>query len=144
LIIKIKALSNVQTFHYLISCLKGEAKGLIINLQTTNNNFPVAWELVTQRYIVKLIAMKHVKHLCHLPQIKKGDASSLHHLINHVTSHVNALQALSLNFAMQDLILNHLLLSTLDAETHKEWELHTANQQNIPTIIEVIAFLETR
>jgi hypothetical protein len=93
---------------------------LIINLQITNDNFPVAWELVTQRYnSIKLIAIKHVKHLCQMPQIKKGDASSLHHLINHVTTHVNALQALSLNAPMQDLILNHLLLSTLDPETHK-------------------------
>jgi hypothetical protein len=45
---------------------------------------------------------------------------------------------------MQDLSLNHLLLSTLDAEIHKEWELHTANQQEIPLTTEVIAFLETR
>jgi hypothetical protein len=88
--------------------------------------------------------MKHVKHLCQMPQIKKRDASSLRHLINHVTSHVNAIQALSLNATMQDLILNHLLLSTLDPETHKEWELHTATQQDIPSTTEVIAFQETR
>jgi len=25
---------------------------------------------------------------------------------------------------MQDLILNHLMLSTLDADTHKEWKIH--------------------
>jgi hypothetical protein len=76
--------------------------------------------------------MKHVKHLCQMPQIKTSDASSLRHLINHVTSHVNALQALSLNAPMQDLILNHLLLSTLDPEMYKEWELRAANQQDIP------------
>jgi len=51
---------------------------------------------------IKLIAMKHVRHLCQMPQIKKGDASSLRSLINHVSGHKNALQALSLNVPIQD------------------------------------------
>ena len=46
---------------------------------------------------------------------------------------MNAIQALALNTCMQDLMLNHLLLLVLDSETHKEWELQTAAQQDIPT-----------
>jgi len=96
LIVNNTILSNVQKFHYLIASLKNEAKDLICNLQITNENFLVAWQLVTQRYNNKrLIAMVHAKHLC--PQVRKGDASSLCQLINHVSSHMNALQALSLN-----------------------------------------------
>ena len=45
---------------------------------------------------------------------------------------------------MQDLLLNHLLLSVLDSETHKEWELQTATQQDIPTTSAVTDFLEAR
>ena len=45
---------------------------------------------------------------------------------------------------MQDLMLNHSLLSVLDSETHKEWELQTATQQDIPTTSTVINFLEAR
>jgi len=45
---------------------------------------------------------------------------------------------------MQDLMLNHLLLSVLDSETHKEWELQTATQQDISTTATVIQFLEAR
>jgi len=75
LILNNPALSNVQKFHYLIASLKNEAKDLISNLQITNENFLVAWQLVTQRYNNKqLIAMMHTKRLCHLPQVKKGDA----------------------------------------------------------------------
>jgi len=77
LIVNNTTISNVQKFHYLIASLKNEAKNLISNLQITNENFLVAWQLVTQRYNNKqLIAMKHAKHLCHLPQVRKGDASS--------------------------------------------------------------------
>ena len=112
------ALSNIQKFHYLTASLKGEAKGVISNLQITSENFAVAWKLVTQRYNnQRLISMMHAKNLCCLPAAKKSDASSLHQLINHVSSHMNALRALSLNVPIQDLMLNDLLLSALDAET---------------------------
>jgi len=89
------------------------------------------------------IVMKHVKHLCQMPQIKKGDASSLRSLTNHVSSHLNVIQPLSLIVSMQNLILYHLMLSTLDADTHKEWKLHTAHQDILLTT-ELISFLETR
>jgi hypothetical protein len=72
-----------------------------------------------------------------MPQIKKGCASSLRYLINHVSSHINALQALSLNIPMHDKILNHLMLSTLGAEKHKVWEMHTVAHQDIPLTTEV-------
>jgi hypothetical protein len=75
----------VQKFHYLIALLKNEGKDLVSNLQITNENFLVAWQLVTQRYNnQRLIAMMHAEHLCQMPQVKKGDASSLHKLISRV------------------------------------------------------------
>ena len=46
LIVNNPALSNVQKFHYLIASLKNEDKDLISNLQITNENFLVAWQLV--------------------------------------------------------------------------------------------------
>jgi hypothetical protein len=68
-----------------IASLKNEAKDLISNLQITNENFLLAWQLVTQRYNNKrLIAMMHAKHVCQVPQVKKADASSLRQFINHV------------------------------------------------------------
>jgi len=88
--------------------------------------------------------MMHAKHLCHLPQARKGDASSLRQLINHVSSHMNALQALSLNVLVQDLMLNHLMLVTIDPETLREWELITASRTDTPTTAELITFLESR
>jgi hypothetical protein len=48
LIIQNRTLPNVQKLHYLLSSLKGEAKALISNLPITNDNFSVAWGLVTQ------------------------------------------------------------------------------------------------
>jgi len=118
LIVNNASLSNVQKLHYPIALLQNEAKDVIRNLQITNENFLVAWQLVTQRYNNKrLIAMMHAKLLCQMPPVRKGDASSLRQLINHVSSHMKTLQALSLNVRIQDLMLNHLMLVTLDTET---------------------------
>jgi len=50
LIVNNTNLSNVQKFHYLIASLSNEAKDLIPNLEITNENILVAWQLVTQRY----------------------------------------------------------------------------------------------
>jgi hypothetical protein len=86
LIVNNTTLSNVQKFHYLIASLKDEAKDLICNLPITHDNFLVAWQLVTQRYNNKqLIAMMHAKQLRQMPQVKRGEASSLRQLINHLT-----------------------------------------------------------
>ena len=86
----------------------------------------------------------HAKHLCQMPQVRKGDASSLRQLINHVSSHMNALQALSLNVPVQDLMLNHWMLATLDPETQQEWELITALRADTPTTAELVTLLESR
>jgi diphosphomevalonate decarboxylase len=120
-------------------------KDLISNLQITNENFLVAWQLVSQRYNNKrLIAVMYAKLLCQMPPVKRGDASSLRQLINHVSSHINALQALSLNVPIQDLMLNHLMLATLDTETQREWELIMASRTDTPTTAELVTFLESR
>ena len=57
--------------------------------------------------------------MCQMPPVQKGDTSSLRQLINHVSSHMNALQALSLNVSIQDLMLNHLMLATLEKKLNK-------------------------
>ena len=93
---------------------------MLSKLQITNENSVVAWQLVTQRYKNKqLIPMMHDKHLCQVPHVKKRDVSSLRQLINHVSSHMNTLQELSLNVPLQDLILNHLMLARIDPETRR-------------------------
>ena len=88
--------------------------------------------------------MMHAKHLCQMPQVKRGDASSLHKLISRVSSHMSVLHALSLNVYFQDLMLNHLMLATVDAEMQNEWELLTASRADTPTTSELITFLESR
>jgi hypothetical protein len=69
---------------------------------------------------------------------------TLRQLINHVSSYTNALQALNLQATMHDLISNNLLLSVLDTETHKEWELHSSKMQDLSSTKEITEFLKDR
>jgi len=56
----------------------------------------------------------------------------------------NALQALTLNVPVQDLMLNHLMLAKLDPDTQRELELITASRIDIPSTTELLTFLESR
>jgi hypothetical protein len=77
--------------------------------------------------------MMQAKNLCQIPHVKKGDATSLRRVINHVSSHINVLQPLSLNVTVQDLMLNHLILTSVDDQSQLDWELVTAPRADIPT-----------
>jgi hypothetical protein len=86
----------------------------------------------------------HANHVCQMHQFQQGDASSLGQLINHVSNHINALQALSLNVHVQELILNYLMLATLDNQTLQVWEQITASRTDTPTTAELVTFLKSK
>jgi hypothetical protein len=134
------ALPYVQKFHFLIASLKNEAKYLISKLQIAKENFFCC--LATSNTIQQQTINSH--DAC---QAYMSDAPSQkgRHIItapvNHVSNHVNTLQALSLNVPVQDLMSNHLMLATLDPETQQEWELITASCARTPMTAELVTFL---
>ena len=79
-----------------------------------------------------------------MPPVQNGNASSLRQLINHVSSHMNALQALSFNVPIQDLMLYHLMLATLDTEAQREWELNMASRKDNPNDCRISHIFENK
>jgi len=57
---------------------------------------------------------------------------------------MKALQTLTLNVPVQDLMLNHLMLATIDPESPRQWELNKASRTDIQTTAELITFMESR
>jgi hypothetical protein len=53
---------------------------------------------------------------------------------------MNALQTLSLNAPVQDLMMNHIMSALLNGETQREWELITSPRADTPTTAELITF----
>lgn len=66
------AIPTIQKFHYLKACLKGDAAEIIASLETSTENYTVAWNLLKQRYNnKKFIIDTHLKALFDIPCISK-------------------------------------------------------------------------
>jgi len=57
---------------------------------------------------------------------------------------MNELRTLSLNVPVQVLMLNQLMLATLDPETQRDFELITASRGDTTTTVQIFTFLESR
>ena len=83
----------MHQFYYLKACLKDEAAEVITSLETTNENYPVAWELLKSRYDDrKFIVESHFKSLFEVPCISKE--FSIRSSVDKVQKHCRALKAL--------------------------------------------------
>ena len=88
LIVYNTTLSSVQKFHYLIASLN-EAKDLISNLQITNENFLVAWQLVTQQMINCHDACQAFMPNAPNQKGRRIITASINSVHIHVSSHMN-------------------------------------------------------
>lgn len=81
--------------HYLRSSLKGEAIQVIQALETSNQNYEVAWGLLEERYDnPRLITQNHVKAIFEMPAISKESHTQLRSLVDVTLKHLRALKAL--------------------------------------------------
>ncbi|XP_072400679.1 uncharacterized protein [Diabrotica undecimpunctata] len=76
-------LSNIKKFYYLKSCLTDSAAAVISSLEVTNDNYTIAWSILTDRFQNdKLIVHSHVRALFELSVIQKESPSQLRKLID--------------------------------------------------------------
>ncbi|KOB78342.1 Uncharacterized protein OBRU01_02661, partial [Operophtera brumata] len=76
-----------------------------------------------------------------------GESSTqIKHLLDNTTACLKALNNLGTDTKSWDTIVNYLVLSKLDPETRKAWELDTNKQdvETLPTWNDLVSFLETR
>lgn len=139
-----ESLDEVQKFHYLISCLEGEAVNLVQSLDITASNYRVAWDLLKQRYENKrMIINSHLKSLFDLPVLPKENVTSLRHFIDSFNKDLRALKSLGQDIDQWDTILLFLLSSKLDFASKKDWENKISSNSN-PTVSEFCKFLNNR
>lgn len=90
-------LSDVQKFTYLKASLKSEPLNLIKDLQLTNTNYKVAFDILNKRYDDTLaIVNMHLSALIEVNSINKGDCKQLREFITNIKQNFNSLQALNL------------------------------------------------
>ncbi|XP_070170444.1 uncharacterized protein [Polyergus mexicanus] len=129
-------ITPVQKLQYLRLSLTDEAAHVIQALETSPQNYEIAWGLLTERYDNKrVIIQSHVRALFELPAITKESSAQLRSLVDSAFKHTRALHALGQPTISWDALLFQLITSKLDRNTHKEWE-HSLNGTQLPPITE--------
>ncbi|XP_077275276.1 uncharacterized protein LOC143904452 [Temnothorax americanus] len=137
-------LTPVQKLQYLRSSLSDEAAQVIQSLETSSQNYEVAWALIVERYDNRrIIIQSHIRALFDLPVISKESSTQLRSLVDAALRHTRALHALGQPTKSWDALLFHLLTSKLDRSTHKEWE-RSLDGTDMPSIDDFWKFLKNR
>lgn len=139
-----KSLSNVDKLHYLRSCLKDEAASVVKALESTDENYAVAWNLLKERFDNRrLIIQTHVRTLMELPTLNKESPTDLRKLLDRVKTHMRALKSLEEKVDSWDTLLIYVITLKLDRVTHKEWE-KSLTRVSMPSMVQFLDFLEQR
>ena len=134
-------LPNVQKLQYLLAALTDEALDVVSSLDTTDENYVTAWEMLKERYDdSSWIVQKHVKALFELPVINKENHLLLRRMIDNVSKHLRSLKALNRPTDNWDDMIIYLITSRLDPKTNRAWEV-TLKRGQCPNTKQLLDFL---
>lgn len=121
LIHKNNELSDVQKLSYLRASLSGEPAGLLRPLETTNQNYQIAWSMLQKRYNNKRrIVNNHVEAILAIPSVSRDSYAALKQLINTLQNHIHCLKSLGQPVDSWDVLLIPIITTKLDFTTIKE------------------------
>lgn len=137
-------ITNVQKLHYLKSQVTGDADGLLKSIPVTDANYAVAWEKLKGRFNHKrFIVNGLLTKFFGLPKVSSENHSQIKNLIDKSSEIIQALQLQGVQVGTWDSIIIHVIVSKLDTESHKQWELKL-KKDVLPTFAELQTFLESR
>ena len=135
--------SNVEKFHYLRSCLKGDAYKAIESVTVSDSNYQIAWDVLKKRYEnTRLIIQEHVFAIINSPSIQKGSHSSMRQLVDDITINIAGLKALNQPVNYWDAILIPIIVLKFDFQTRKDWE--SILTSDVPTLDCITKFIEKK
>lgn len=137
------SITRVQKLQYLITSLIGNAAKIIESIELTNENYLVAWTLLTRRYDdPRAIKKKHIQCLFTMSRVEWESSSAIPELVDYTLKHLRILKSMELPIdSWQELII-HMMEIKLDTVTLRAWE-----QDGNPvagTLDKFIDFLQAR
>ncbi|CAI6372875.1 unnamed protein product [Macrosiphum euphorbiae] len=137
-------ISDIEKIFHLRASLSGEALASIQCLETTANNYAIAWKSLVQRYNNKRVLVQaHVKSIYDLEAMSGESASKLRQFTDTLSGHMRALEALGERPGDWGPLLIHLIATKIDKTTLREWESKSSHDK-VPTVSEIIQFLESK
>ncbi|XP_015122310.1 uncharacterized protein LOC107044790 [Diachasma alloeum] len=138
-----RKIQKVTKFQYFKSCLTGEAHDPIKDLDITEENYDIAWNLVEQNYNnPRLILRRHCTIL--LDMYKNKDSSrTLLSIVNAVRSQLRPLDSLANKEEQYNAFLITIILRVPSDEVIYEWERDLVDNK-MPNVNELLDFLQRR
>lgn len=129
------ALSDIERFHYLRSCLQGPAEKLIRPLTVTSENYERAWALLCERYENKReLIRSNFATFTAVAKMKAETAEELSRVFNAVTTAVSAQHSIGRPIESHGMdLFNHLVVELFDPRTRLEWESSTSDTIDPPS-----------
>ncbi|XP_024867526.1 uncharacterized protein LOC112451852, partial [Temnothorax curvispinosus] len=140
------AISNVERFHYLRSCLQGPAETLIRPLFVTGENYDRAWAILSKHYKNKKeLIRSNFAAFTAVAKMKGDTADELSRIHHAVTTAVNAQESIGrpiLSHGMD--LFNFLVVEMFDPRTRLEWESYNSNSLEPPEHETLTDFISKR
>ncbi|EZA62317.1 hypothetical protein X777_04056 [Ooceraea biroi] len=137
------ATSQVEKFHYLKTCLKGEAEMLIKNLLTTAENYDCAWRTLSSYYENKrLLVRSYLSTFSTFPKLKNESEVDLRKLLHCLKSTISYMMSIGRSMSSNDDLF--VFLAVLDQRSRREWETAISDSTDPPKYEELEQFLDRR
>src|SRR5204863_3498855 len=109
----------------------------------TAENYDVAWELLQKRYqnSRKIISIL-LNNIIDLPNLTDISLKNIRSFISQFNENAQALIALNHDIAKDNILLSAMLLRKLHADIRRKFESLRVNSQDLPSVGEVMTFLE--
>ncbi|XP_071582334.1 uncharacterized protein [Temnothorax nylanderi] len=140
------AISNVERFHDLRSCLKGPAEKLIRSLNVTGDNYDRAWAILGKHYENKReLIRSNFATFTAVAKMKGDTAEELSRIFNAVTTTVNAQESIGRLIESHGMdLFNHLVVELFDPRTCLEWESSICDSVDPPDHTKLTDFMTKR
>ncbi|XP_063910744.1 uncharacterized protein LOC135127960 [Zophobas morio] len=140
-----ESLPPVDKFQYLLSCLSGEALNLIKSLTLSEDNYPIAYKILTDRYDDKRkLAAQFFHGIMSIPKLTRESAKALRSVLDSFKEHRGALEALKIADNLEDFLWFSILLDKVDVNTRKAFEAECRIQKiDFPTREDLENFIES-
>ncbi|XP_066590782.1 uncharacterized protein [Prorops nasuta] len=134
--------SGRDEFHYLKSCLQGEAATVIKSLAITSENYEIAWDTLVARYTDKrMITDTFLDQISQVSTLRGDNYKVLKEVRDSVTVALNALKNMGYGVDQWDPIIVHSLKNKLDDTLRLAWEMYLGSSKDYPSFIQFSEFL---
>ncbi|XP_071632824.1 uncharacterized protein [Temnothorax longispinosus] len=134
-------ISAIEKYQYLLASLKGEPLNVVKNLPFSAEYYPIAYDLLVDRYRNKRkLADHHLNSIIEAKPLKAESAEALHYLLDTFTENTRALALMKFPTDSWDFILLKFLLDKLFRSLREKFEsAHRAEE--IPRYTQLTKFL---